>query len=151
MESIVPVILESLKSGFGISALAVLLWPVIGLLALKMLQAPWMVSLLGRSLSWARGVGVGMAMMPKSGVMRALFSPFVYLGVYVIAVAMALLDGILNQCDPETQKLANNLIAALRKAGAKDHLAYLEQKVASVSVCEPDAGHREVAETSKSD
>jgi len=116
------------KSDISMSVAILGLWPALGLLAIKTLQAPWMIAPLGRSLSWCRSIGIGIAAMPKTGILKLLFGPFVYLLIYAIASLMALADGILGKSDPETQKLANTLIAALRKAGAKDTLLYLEHK-----------------------
>jgi hypothetical protein len=41
---------------------------------------------------------------------------------------MAFVDGILGGADPETKKLADGLIQALKKAGANDQILYPEHK-----------------------
>ena len=110
--------------------LALILWPILGLLAVRILEAGWMLAALGRGLAWARAAGVGLAHLPKGGAFRILFAPLVYLAVYGIAVAMALVDGILSGSDPHVQALAGRLVFALRKAGAPDPLLYLSQKTA---------------------
>lgn len=128
MEPLLHLLADMEKTAAVGSGLLLTLWPVLGLLTLSMLQAPWMIPALGKGLAWASATGRGAASMPKAGIMRLLFAPLVYGLIYAIAVAMAFADGLLGKVDPETRRLAGTLIAALRKAGAKDVLLYLEHK-----------------------
>lgn len=128
MQAIIDLLNAITKSNLLAPAVALALWPVLGMIAMKALQAPWMVSVLGRSLSWARSVGTGIAAMPKTGILRVLFAPAVYIGVYAIAVLLAGMDGILSKTDPQTAALVGSLIDALKKAGANDSLLYLQHK-----------------------
>ncbi len=128
--------LETIKKALGMvagsewsgAAVVVLVWPILGWLGIKMLQAPWALTMLGQGLVAGRSFGVGAAAMPKGGIFRILFAAMIYAGIYAISIAMAVLDGILSKCDKETGDLAQNLITAMKKAGAKDSLLYLQHK-----------------------
>lgn len=115
-------------TGWGGAAALVVIWPLIGWLGIQVLQAQWMLAVLGRGIVISRTTGVGAAAMPKAGIFRLLFQPLIYLGVYAIAVSMAFLDGVLSKSDKQTTDLAQNLITALKRAGANDSLLYLQHK-----------------------
>ena len=128
MESLIG-IPASMNKGDAIMAFLFLMaWPVLGHFSMIALKSNWITAPLAKILGWARNIGAASASLPKTAVLKALFSPLIYLLVFGIAVLMALVDGLLSKSDADTQSPAQVLISSLRKAGARDHLAYLEQK-----------------------
>lgn len=128
MNELLQILSTANKSDFTLGAIFLVAWPILGHFAMIALKSNWITTPLAKILSWARNIGVAFASTPKTAILKALFSPLIYLLVMGIAVLMALTDGLLSKSDSDTQSLAQVLISALKKAGARDHLSYLEQK-----------------------
>lgn len=128
MDHVIEVLKMLSGSGWGGAGMALTLWPLLALLGMKVLQAQWMIPILGRGLKAAQATGVGIGSMPKAGVLRFLFQPMVYAGVYLIALAMATMDGILSKSDASDRALINWLVDKLEGLGANDSLLYLQHK-----------------------
>ena len=130
MERIPEILATANKYDFILAGIMLTLWPVIGYFAMSALKSNWITAPLSKILALSRNIGVGASSLPKTAILRALFSPVIYILVFGIAVLMALTDGLLSKSDNETQSLAQVLILSLKKAGAKQHLDYFEQKTA---------------------